>query len=140
VVRQVIEHGEDGGAIAEQLAPVFHRSVRCGQGGGGFVPAYDDPQQLLGGSYPQRWTSLSMVWWAVVGGLVVAFQVYAGLTSVNRVGAGTFVGLTIDGNPGTHHIAPSWTIVDGFECTLIRSVFGRRRPALAATRVIGAFS
>jgi hypothetical protein len=54
-----------------------------------------------------------MVWWAVVGGLVVAFQVYAGLTSVNRVGAGTFVGLTIDGNPGTHHIAlrgPLWMV------------------------------
>jgi transporter family-2 protein len=37
----------------------------------------------------------NMPWWAVVGGLVGAVQVYAGLTLVNRVGAGPFVGLTI---------------------------------------------
>ena len=36
-----------------------------------------------------------MPWWAVIGGLVGAVQVYAGLTLVNRVGAGTFVGLTV---------------------------------------------
>jgi transporter family-2 protein len=36
-----------------------------------------------------------MPWWAVVGGLVGAVQVYAGLTLVNRVGAGLFVGLTV---------------------------------------------
>jgi bacterial/archaeal transporter family-2 protein len=34
-------------------------------------------------------------WWAVVGGLVGAVQVYAGLTLVNRVGAGAFVGITV---------------------------------------------
>ena len=37
----------------------------------------------------------NMPWWAVVGGLVGAVQVYAGLTLVNKVGAGTFVGITV---------------------------------------------
>lgn len=34
-------------------------------------------------------------WWAVSGGLVGAVQVYAGLTLVNKVGAGPFVGFTV---------------------------------------------
>ena len=37
----------------------------------------------------------SMPWWAPLGGLVGAVQVYAGLTLVNRVGAGPFVGFTV---------------------------------------------
>ncbi|HEV2275881.1 MAG TPA: DMT family transporter [Acidobacteriaceae bacterium] len=37
----------------------------------------------------------SMPWWAVMGGLVGAAQVFAGLTLVNRVGAGPFIGLTV---------------------------------------------
>jgi transporter family-2 protein len=37
----------------------------------------------------------SMPWWAPLGGLVGAVQVYAGLTLVNRVGAGPFVGITV---------------------------------------------
>ena len=37
----------------------------------------------------------SMPWWAVLGGLVGAVQVFAGLTLVNKVGAGPFVGLTV---------------------------------------------
>jgi len=36
-----------------------------------------------------------MPWWAVIGGLVGAVQVYAGLTLVNRVGAGPFMGFTV---------------------------------------------
>lgn len=36
-----------------------------------------------------------MPWWAVIGGLVGAVQVYAGLTLVNKVGAGPFVGFTV---------------------------------------------
>src|ERR1700759_827599 len=36
-----------------------------------------------------------MPWWAPVGGLVGAVQVFAGLTLVPRVGAGTFVGITV---------------------------------------------
>jgi bacterial/archaeal transporter family-2 protein len=37
----------------------------------------------------------SLPWWAVIGGLVGAVQVYAGLTLVTKVGAGPFVGLTV---------------------------------------------
>jgi transporter family-2 protein len=36
-----------------------------------------------------------MPWWAPLGGLVGAVQVYAGLTLVHRVGAGPFVGVTV---------------------------------------------
>ena len=36
-----------------------------------------------------------MPWWAPIGGLVGAVQVYAGLTLVHKVGAGPFVGFTI---------------------------------------------
>lgn len=34
-------------------------------------------------------------WWALVGGLVGAVQVYAGLTLVNKIGTGSFVGFTL---------------------------------------------
>jgi transporter family-2 protein len=34
-------------------------------------------------------------WWAPLGGLVGAVQVYAGLTLVQKVGAGPFVGFTV---------------------------------------------
>ena len=37
----------------------------------------------------------NMPWWAPVGGLVGAVQVYAGLAYVNKVGAGPFMGLTV---------------------------------------------
>ena len=37
----------------------------------------------------------SMPWWAPMGGLVGAVQVYAGLTQVNKIGAGPFMGLTV---------------------------------------------
>ena len=37
----------------------------------------------------------AMPWWAVIGGLVGAVQVYAGLTLVNKVGAGLFMGVTV---------------------------------------------
>lgn len=37
----------------------------------------------------------AMPWWAVIGGLVGAVQVFAGLTLVTRIGAGPFVGLTV---------------------------------------------
>ena len=37
----------------------------------------------------------SLPWWAVVGGLVGAVQVYAGLTQVNKVGSGPFMGFTV---------------------------------------------
>jgi bacterial/archaeal transporter family-2 protein len=37
----------------------------------------------------------AMPWWAVFGGLVGAVQVFAGLTLVNKVGAGTFMAVTV---------------------------------------------
>ncbi len=37
----------------------------------------------------------SIPWWAVVGGLVGAVQLYAGLKFVNKIGAGPFVGITV---------------------------------------------
>jgi len=44
---------------------------------------------------PTQKNLAEMPWWAVVGGLVGAVQVYAGLTLVNKVGAGPFVGFTV---------------------------------------------
>ena len=44
---------------------------------------------------PTAQDAASMPWWALIGGLVGAVQVYAGLTLVHRVGAGTFMGLTV---------------------------------------------
>lgn len=37
----------------------------------------------------------TMPWWAPIGSLVGAVQVYAGLTLVTKVGAGPFMGLTV---------------------------------------------
>jgi bacterial/archaeal transporter family-2 protein len=37
----------------------------------------------------------NLPWWAVLGGLVGAVQVFAGLTLVGRVGAGTFMAVTV---------------------------------------------
>jgi bacterial/archaeal transporter family-2 protein len=37
----------------------------------------------------------TLPWWAPVGGLVGAVQVYAGLRFIHKVGAGPFVGLTV---------------------------------------------
>lgn len=44
---------------------------------------------------PTREQLAALPWWAVIGGLVGAVQVYAGLTLVNKVGAGPFVGFTV---------------------------------------------
>ena len=44
---------------------------------------------------PNAQALASMPWWAPLGGLVGAVQVYAGLTLVNKVGAGPFVGFTV---------------------------------------------
>ena len=67
-----------------------------------------------------------MPWWAVFGGLVGAVQVFAGLTLIDRVGAGPFVGLTVTAalvmslvvdNYGwfhmPHHPLNLWRIVGG---------------------------
>ncbi len=37
----------------------------------------------------------AMPWWAVLGGLVGAVQVYASLTQIQKVGAGPFMGFTV---------------------------------------------
>ena len=44
---------------------------------------------------PTQEAIAKMPWWAPIGGLVGAVQVYAGLTLVQRVGAGPFMGLTV---------------------------------------------
>src|SRR5579875_3082408 len=45
--------------------------------------------------FPSQKDLADLPWWAVIGGLVGAVQVYAGLTLVNKVGAGPFVGFTV---------------------------------------------
>jgi transporter family-2 protein len=44
---------------------------------------------------PTAATLAGMPWWAPIGGLVGALQVYMGLTQVNKVGAGLFMGITV---------------------------------------------
>jgi transporter family-2 protein len=44
---------------------------------------------------PTKTDIAAMPWWAVLGGLVGAVQVYAGLTLVTKVGAGPFIGVTV---------------------------------------------
>ena len=44
---------------------------------------------------PSTGNLMGMPWWAPLGGLVGAVQVYAGLTQVNKVGAGPFMGFTV---------------------------------------------
>ena len=49
-MKQSVEHGGDGGGVAEQLAPVFDRSVGREQRAGAFVAAHDDLEEFFGGS------------------------------------------------------------------------------------------
>lgn len=44
---------------------------------------------------PSAQDTSTMPWWALIGGLVGAVQVYAGLTLVHKVGAGSFMALTV---------------------------------------------
>ena len=53
VMQQTIEHGADGGDIAEQLAPVLDRAVGSEQRADALVAAHDDFQQILGGGVRQ---------------------------------------------------------------------------------------
>src|SRR5271169_2954759 len=53
VVQKTIQHGGDGGTIAEQLSPVFHGSVRSNQRAGSFVASHDDFKQFLSGGQRQ---------------------------------------------------------------------------------------
>jgi bacterial/archaeal transporter family-2 protein len=52
-----------------------------------------------------------MPWWAVIGGLVAAVQVYAGLTLVHKVGAGPFVGLSVTAAPVTSLVVDERALV-----------------------------
>ena len=49
VMQQSIQHGGDGGTIAEQLSPVFHWSVGGNKRAGSLIASHDDFQQFLGG-------------------------------------------------------------------------------------------
>jgi hypothetical protein len=42
VVQQAVEHGADGGHIAQQFSPVFDRTIRSQQRAGAFVAPHDD--------------------------------------------------------------------------------------------------
>jgi hypothetical protein len=53
VMQQAVEHGGDGGAVAEQLAPVFHGTIRRKQRARALVAAHDDFQQFFGGGQRQ---------------------------------------------------------------------------------------
>jgi hypothetical protein len=53
VVQKTIQHGGDGGAIAEQFSPVFNGSVRCNQSAGSLVASHDDFKQFLSGGQRQ---------------------------------------------------------------------------------------
>jgi transporter family-2 protein len=68
----------------------------------------------------------SMPWRAVIGGLVGAVQVYAGLTLVNKVGAGAFVGFTVTAALITSLVVDhyGWFRMDQHPITLWRAVGG----------------
>jgi hypothetical protein len=51
VMQETVEHGAHGRDIAEQLAPVFDRTVRGQQSAEALVAAHDDFQQILGGGF-----------------------------------------------------------------------------------------
>ena len=48
-MKQAVEHGANCGDIAQQLAPIFDRTIGCEQCAEAFVTAHDDFQQILGG-------------------------------------------------------------------------------------------
>ena len=53
MVEEAVEHGADGGRIAEQLAPVFHGAVRGHQRAGPFVAPHNNLQEFFGGGQGQ---------------------------------------------------------------------------------------
>ena len=52
-MEQPVEHGGDGGGVAEELAPVVDRTVRGQEGAGALVAAHDQLEQVLGGGVGQ---------------------------------------------------------------------------------------
>ena len=53
VMQKTIQHGGDGGAIAEELSTVFNGSVCCNQRAGSLIASHNDFQQFLGGGQRQ---------------------------------------------------------------------------------------
>jgi hypothetical protein len=51
MMKEAIEHGGNGSAIAEKFAPVVHRSIRCQQSAGALIAPHYDFRQVLGGSH-----------------------------------------------------------------------------------------
>ena len=49
MVEQTVEHGGDGGGIAEQRVPVLDGTVRREDGAGPLIAAHDDLEQVLSG-------------------------------------------------------------------------------------------
>ena len=46
-MEKAVQHGGDGGTIAEQFSPVLNRTVRRHERAHAFVTAHDDLQQLF---------------------------------------------------------------------------------------------
>jgi bacterial/archaeal transporter family-2 protein len=65
-------------------------------------------------------------WWAVFGGLVGAVQVFAGLTLVNRVGAGTFMSITVSSALVASLVIDhfGWFRMDAHAVTPLRAIGG----------------
>lgn len=68
----------------------------------------------------------AMPWWAVIGGLVGAVQVYAGVNYVNKVGAGPFMGFTVTAALITSLIIDhfGWFRMDHHPITMWRALGG----------------
>jgi len=68
----------------------------------------------------------AMPWWAVIGGLVGAVQVYAGLNYVNKVGAGPFMDFTVTAALITSLIIDhfGWFRMDHHPITMWRALGG----------------
>src|SRR6202041_2851855 len=54
VMKEAIEHGSDGGTIAEKLTPVVHGTIRGEQSAGALIAPHYDFQQVLGGGHGHR--------------------------------------------------------------------------------------
>jgi hypothetical protein len=53
MMKEAIEHGGNGGTIAEQFAPVVHGTIRGEQSAGALIAPHYDFQQVLGGGHGQ---------------------------------------------------------------------------------------
>lgn len=50
VMEQAVEHSADGCGVAQEFAPVVYGAIGSHQGGGAFIAAHNDLQQILGSS------------------------------------------------------------------------------------------